>query len=158
MERESLEDIPLFHGLAPEHLELLAANFQRESFDAETAIFTQGDRAKKLYVLVSGKVGIEYKPHDGDLLTVAEIQEGGVFGWSAALGRSEYTSAAITRDESETLSIKGDELQRLCEQYPETGVIILERLAGVIAERLQNTHTQVIKMLHDGVGSNSHSE
>ena len=158
MERESLKAIPLFQDLAPEHLELLASNFQRESFDAKIVIFAQGDRAKKLYVLVSGKVGIEYKPHDGDLLTVAEIQEDGVFGWSAALGRSEYTSSAITRDKSEAFSIKGDELQRLCEQYPETGVIILERLAGVIAERLQSTHTQVVKMLHDGVGSNSHSE
>jgi CRP-like cAMP-binding protein len=157
MERKSLEAIPLFQDLAPEHLELLATNFQCESFDANTVIFAQGDRAKKLYVLVSGKVGIEFKPHDGDLLTVAEIQEGGVFGWSAALGRSEYTSAAITRDESDTFSIKGDELHRLCEQYPETGVIILERLAGVIAERLQSTHTQVVKMLHEGVRSNSHS-
>ena len=146
MERESLEAIPLFQDLAPEHLELLANNFQRESFDATTVIFAQGDRAKKLYVLVSGKVGIEFKPHDGDILTVAEIQQGGVFGWSAALGRSEYTSAAITRDESETFSIKGDELQRLCEQYPETGVIILERLAGVIAERLQSTHTVVCRL------------
>ena len=158
MERESLEAIPLFQDLASEHLELLANNFQRESFDPDMVIFAQGNRAKKLYVLVSGKVGIEFKPHDGDLLTVAEILEGGVFGWSAALGHREYTSSAITKDESETLSIKGDKLQRLCEQYPETGVIILERLAAVIAERLQNTHAHVVKMLHEGVRSNSQSE
>ena len=73
MERESLEAIPLFQDLASEHLELLANNFQRESFDPDMVIFAQGNRAKKLYVLVSGKVGIEFKPHDGDLLTVAEI-------------------------------------------------------------------------------------
>ena len=34
---------------------------------------------------------------------------------------------------------------------PDTGVIILERLAEVIAQRLQKTHAYVVAMLHEGI-------
>jgi hypothetical protein len=45
------------------------------------------------------------------------------------------------------------ELKQLCEQYPDTGVIILERLAEVIAQRLQKTHAFVVDMLEEGIKS-----
>jgi hypothetical protein len=42
-------------------------------------------------------------------------------------------------------------LRRLCETHPETGVVLLERLAEVIAERLRNTHQCVVDLLRQGV-------
>jgi hypothetical protein len=42
-------------------------------------------------------------------------------------------------------------LRRLCRAHPQTGVVILERLAGVIAERLNSTHAKVIDMLQEGM-------
>jgi CRP-like cAMP-binding protein len=151
MDKKSLLKIPLFQDLHPECVELLAERFQEEHFDAETTIFQQDDRAERLYVLMAGQVAIRFKPHDGDWLMVTEIHEGGVFGWSAALGRRRYTSSAICLKDCHTYSIKGDELHSLCQEYPENGVIILERLAEVIAQRLQNTHSQVVEMLHQGM-------
>jgi CRP-like cAMP-binding protein len=61
-----------------------------------------------LYVLMDGQVAIRFKPHDGDWLTVTDVQAGGVFGWSAALGRRRYTSSAICLQESHAYSIKCD--------------------------------------------------
>ena len=104
-----------------------------------------------IYVLTSGQVAIQFKPEDGDTITVTEIKEGGVFGWSSALGRQTYTSCAVCLDESETLSLLGDELRELCATHPETGVIILERLAEVIASRLRNAHAHVVEMLQQGM-------
>jgi CRP-like cAMP-binding protein len=150
---ENFEDFPIFKGLDPEHLTLLAERFQHDSFPDEHVIFNQGDRADRLYVLTSGRVEIRFKPDDGEVLTVAEIEKNGVFGWSAALGRNEYTSCAVCMGETEALSVRGDVLRKLCESHPETGVIILERLAEVIAERLRNTHEHVIELLRQGMRS-----
>jgi CRP-like cAMP-binding protein len=150
---ENFEDLPLFEGLDPEDLSLLAERFQRDSFLDEYVIFNQGDRADRLYVLTSGRVAIRFKPEDGEVLTVAELEKNGVFGWSAALGRNVYTSCAVCLEECETLSVRGDVLRKLCESHPETGVIILERLAEVIAERLRNTHEYVIELLRQGMRS-----
>jgi CRP-like cAMP-binding protein len=146
-----LDTIPLFKGLTNEDLDLLAKSLELESFPDETLIFNQGDPADKLYILVSGKVSIRFKPEDGEILTVTEVEKGGVFGWSSALGRRSYTSCAVCLADSQSLCIHGDELRRLCSTHPETGVVILERLAEVIAERLTNTHKHVIEMLRQGM-------
>ncbi len=153
MNRDSFNSLSLFEGLDTKHLNLLEERFESETFGDGEVIFEQDAPADRLYFLVSGKVAIRFKPHDGDIIPVTEIEEGGVFGWSAALGRTSYTSCAVSIKPSQTLSIKGEELTELCEKYPDAGVIILERLADVIAQRLQNTHAHVIRILRDGVAT-----
>ena len=153
MTYEALMLLPLFQGLNPQDLSLLAELVQRETFPEGTIIFNQGGRADKLYVLTSGRVAIRFKPEDGETLTVTEVEEGGVFGWSSALGRAVYTSCAVCIIESQAIIMQGDELRELCATHPETGVIILERLAEVIAERLRNTHIHVVEMLRQGMRS-----
>jgi hypothetical protein len=53
------------------------------------------------------------------------------------------------------LRVRGEDLRILCEQHPDTGILILERLATVIAERLSNTHDQVMALLVEGMGISS---
>jgi CRP-like cAMP-binding protein len=151
MPRDAIRSLPLFRGLAPRDVDLLAARFRRDRFEAQQTIFAQGGPAERLYILVSGKVGIRFKPHDGESLTVSVIAPGGVFGWSAALDRAAYTSSALSLEGSEAISILGADLRRLCATNPRTGVLILERLAGVIADRLTNTHAKVVDVLQKGM-------
>lgn len=151
---ELISSLPLFRrGLRADEIELLAARFNEEAALAETVVFHQGARADKLYVVQSGRLAIRFKPYDGEVLTVAELEAGDVFGWSAALGRRVYTSSAVALEDSRMLSIRGHVLRRLCETHPKTGVVILERLAEVIAERLRSTHAQVVEMLRQGMAS-----
>jgi CRP-like cAMP-binding protein len=147
----SLETLPLFHGLTPSELKLVISRFEDISFPAEHVVFNQGDPADKLYVVISGRVAIRFKPDDGDILNVTEVERNGVFGWSAVLGRQSYTSSAICLEDCEAVYVRGDVLRKLCETHAETGVIILERLAEVIAERLRSTHAHVVDLLQRGI-------
>jgi CRP/FNR family cyclic AMP-dependent transcriptional regulator len=153
MKYAQISSLPLFQGLSSHELNLLAERFQYDSFLEGSIIFDQGDPADRLYVLIAGRVAIRFKPDDGEVLTVTEIEENGVFGWSSALGRSTYTSSAACLEDCQTVSVMGDELRKLWVTHPETGVIILERLAEVIAERLRNTHEHVVDMLTEGMCS-----
>jgi CRP-like cAMP-binding protein len=149
---EVISSLPMFRsGLRPDEIELLAASFNEEAVSAETVLFPQGSRADKLYVVLSGRLAIYFKPYDGEVLNVAELRAGDVLGWSAALGRRMYTSSAVALEDSQLLSIRGQVLRRLCETHPKTGVVILERLAEVIAERLRSTHEHVVEMLRQGM-------
>lgn len=142
----------MFRGaLRPDEIELLAAGFNEEDATVGTVLFNQGARADKLYFVLSGRVAIRFKPYDSEVLTVAELASGGVLGWSSALGRRNYTSSAVALENSHLLSIRGQVLRRLCETHPKTGVVILERLAEVIAERLRSTHEHVVEMLRQGM-------
>jgi CRP-like cAMP-binding protein len=151
----TLEKVKLFNGLEKDHLRLISPKFERRTLANDAIIFGQGDSADYLYILLSGSVSIRFKPPDGETINVSDIQDGDVFGWSAALGRDVYTSCAITTSPCELVSISGEELRALCSTHPEIGVVVLERLATVIAERLKNTHAQVVELLWQGVNSNN---
>ncbi len=109
-----------------------------------------GHTADIIYILLKGKVGC-YKPYDGPEITVAHIEPGGVFGWSAALGRRNYSSAAITTTDVEVFCLSRDRLVEIYQQDPETGIILLETLAGGIAKRLNSTHEQILAILTQGM-------
>lgn len=151
MSIEALKSCILFTGFSEKQLSALAELFEGEHLQSGQTIFSQDDPAERLYVLLSGRVAIRFKPHDGETLTVTEIAQGGVFGWSAALGRRSYTSSAVCLEAGEALGLRGADLRRLCETQPETGVVILERLAEVIAQRLRSTHEQVVELLRLGM-------
>ena len=153
MKSFDLRKVPFFKGLSKEDVTLLSKKFSRVNIPQETVIFNQGERADRLYILLSGQVSIRFKPHDGEVIPVAEVTKGDAFGWSAALGREVYTSCAVTTSECTALYISGKDLRDLCISHPETGVLILERLAAVIAERLKNTHEKVVDLLWQGVNS-----
>ena len=53
------------------------------------------------------------------------------------------------------LRVRGDDLRRLCLQHPETGTVFLDRLATVIAERLNSTHDLVLSLLQLGLTTTS---
>lgn len=145
------ETLPFFLGLPPDDRHRILGRFRVEAHDADEVIFSQGQAADRLYLLASGRVEIRFKPYDGEPLLVSAIEPGGIFGWSAALGRRGYTSGAICTEPGRSLSIRGRDLRRICEDSPATGVILLERLAEVIAQRLTSTHGHVMELLRQGV-------
>ena len=146
-----LKDVPFFHGLSAADRKRIQAKFREEEHRAGEVLFQQDQFADRLFLLLSGRVEICFKPYDGESLTVSLIEPGGVFGWSAALGRSSYTSGAVCTADGRCLSIRGRDLRRICEEHPATGVILLERLAEVIALRLTSTHDHVMELLRQGM-------
>jgi len=141
----------IFKDFPPDKKSLLQVIFQPVCDVAGTIIFEQGDLAEFLYIVVDGEVNIRYKPEDGPDLLVARIKPEGVVGWSAALGSPTYTSTAVCTSDCQMLRVRGRDLRTFCEQHPETGTLVLERLAAIIAERLRNTHHHVIAMLEHGL-------
>jgi len=151
MSGNNFEQVVIFQDLSPSQIALVRPLFQPSYEPAGSEIFEQGDLAEFLYILVDGEVNIRYKPEDGPVLNVTRVHPGGVVGWSAALGNPVYTSSATCLTDCQMLRVRGQDLRQLCEQHPETGSLILERLAAVIAERLRNTHQQVMALLEQGL-------
>ena len=155
MFRQDYAQLSIFAGLDGNQISQLSPYMVECQFPKDHVIFEQGDPADHLYILLSGEVVIRYKPYDGPPLTVAHIEPGGVFGWSAALRRDIYTSGAVATEDILAYRIRGTSLSLICTEYPETGKILLERLASVIAQRLQSTHTQVLGILTQGMDTAS---
>jgi CRP/FNR family transcriptional regulator, cyclic AMP receptor protein len=155
MEEDIFNQLPLFEGLTQIQREVLKPLFIPCDYYPDMLLFEQGEPAEFLYLVVVGEVVVNFKPDDGPSITVARIHPGGVVGWSAVLGSRTYTSGANCVIYSQMLRVRGADLRNLCEDHAETGVIILERLAAVIAQRLSNTHEQVKTLLEIGLRNGS---
>ena len=151
MDRELLKRFGLIEGFSEDQVEILKPIIEDVRFEEDQVIFQQGDLADYLYFVIDGGVSIRFKPDDGPVLNVAEVEQGGVFGWSSALGSQTYTSSAVCTECGLFIRLEGDNLKTLCQEHPETGILILNRLAGVIAQRLRGTHKQVVDLLHRGL-------
>ena len=143
---QELAGIPLFEGLPQEHLDLLAPLFRRVTFPAGTEIFTQGDDASDLFLLVSGDVRVQVSLYDGGRLNVTTVQPGGLWGWSAVLGRTRYTASAVCRSETHALAASGIELRRLIQAHADFGKLLVERMAQLAANRSDGLHDQLMKL------------
>jgi len=151
MPADTFDKLYLFRNLEPLQRDIIRPIFIPCSYRAETVIFEQGEATDYLYLIVDGEVVVSFKPDDGPALIVARVHEEGVVGWSAALGSPSYTSSATCSTNCQMLRVRGTDLRNLCEKHPETGALVLERLATVIAERLRNTHEHVISLLERGL-------
>ncbi len=147
MFRQEISRLPLFKDLSADDIDKMAPLFDAICLTKNQVIFGYGMVADYLYILLEGEVVVNFKPYDGPQLNVARIYSGGVFGWSSILGRQVYTSEALAVVDSTAIRIGGDELRSLCEKNPQTGLVILEKLAGVIAEPLQSTHDRIFALL-----------
>jgi CRP-like cAMP-binding protein len=145
------DQLLIFKDLRSDQLDLLRPLFVSCEYHTGTVLFEQGEPAIFLYLIVEGEVVIRFKPEDGQALTIARLRDGDLVGWSAVIGRRWYTSAAICNDHTSLLRVRGADLQALREQHPETGIMVVERLAEVVAPRLQGSHLQVVALLEHGL-------
>ena len=148
---ESINQISLFQDLGTRDINRLNDIFKIEHFVKDQLIFHQESKAENFYILLHGKVVIRYKPYDGPPLVISRIMPGGVFGWSAMLHRDMYTSDAIAVEDGEAYRANGKQLLDFCAKSPDSGAVILQRLAGAISERLEGSHTEVLRLFRSGM-------
>lgn len=158
MIKEKLTETELFNGLTSNQLTEISRLSVPCHFSADERIFEQDQYAEYLYIILKGEIQIRFKPYDGEVITVSRLGEGRVFGWSSVLGRSIYTSAAVCSVPAECIRIRGRDILSLCETHPETGIIIMERLAAVVAERLSQTNDQIFKLLTKNLDRTNNSQ
>jgi len=153
MEKEILKNVELFDDIKGEQLAKIKPLFKPCRYQAGETIFEQGEQADSLFIVVDGVVAIRFDPHDGEILTVATIEKDGVFGWSAVFGTDTYTSGAICMEDAQLLCLDGCELKEFNKKDPKTCILILNRLAKVVAQRLKRSHrhSQVVAMLENGL-------
>jgi len=144
-----ISDHPIFTELTGEQLQVLAPLFGRQTYVVGETIFSEGEPARTVYILEAGEVTIQHSPEDGGGLDVATIRPGDAFGWSAILGRPTYTSAAVCRRTATALAASGSELRRVMREHPDVGVILFERMAQVVASRLEGLRSQLLALFPD---------
>jgi CRP-like cAMP-binding protein len=144
-----LADVPVFAGMDPDHLALLAGCARHLVFDAGDVLFREGGPADTLYVIRHGTVAIEaFVPARGPV-TIETVAAGGVVGWSWLFPpyRLHFDARAVSLVRA--TAVDGSCLRGKCARDPALGFDLMSRFAQVLIERLQATRLRLLDVYGD---------
>ena len=137
-EVELLRRVPLFSGVAPAKLKLLAFTSDRVSYTSGQTLFKQGDPGDAAYVVLSGSADILVNSQSGEI-KVATLEPNSIVGEIAILCDVARTATVRANGQLETRRIRKDHFLKLLAEFPEMAVEIMR----VLADRLSHTTAEL---------------
>ena len=129
-----LKTVPLFSKMDDEVLAELAAGSECRQFPSGTAVFREGDRARELYVILSGEVAIE-KTTEAGAVRLAVLRPYSCFGDMSVFDEAPRSATARTGTECSLLCLAGSALRVVCRRHPE----LYEEFIKILSRRLRQT-------------------
>jgi CRP-like cAMP-binding protein len=137
-EVELLRRVPLFAGVEPSKLKLLAFTSDRMSFEAGQTLFEQGDPGDAAYVVLNGSAEVLVN-RAGSQIKVADLEKNAIVGEIAILCDVPRTATVRAQDRLETLRISKDQFLRMLAEFPDMAIEIMR----VLADRLGRTTAEL---------------
>ncbi len=137
-EVQMLRQVPLFAGVEPAKLKLLAFTSDRVSFGAGDVLFRQGDPGDAAYVILDGCADIETETSNGPL-KVAEVERNAIVGEIAILCDGSRTATVRATVPVDALRIRKDVFLKLLSDFPDITIQVMR----VLATRLSHTTTEL---------------
>jgi hypothetical protein len=141
---DDIESVAIFRGLSEEQISRVLALGVKETFPSGTTVFHQGDEARALYIVDSGRVAINTSIQDGKWAPVCIVPSGGVFGWSCLVPPYQFTASATTFKETSVTRFEGSKLRELFSREPAIGYVMIQNVGGLISSRLKNARLELI--------------
>jgi CRP/FNR family cyclic AMP-dependent transcriptional regulator len=140
----ALERLPLFKGLGDEALQALRGVVRpRNCKDAEV-LFTEGDRARDMFILLAGNVSIYKRLPDGREECLATLVPGALVGELALIdGQPRSASARVTGGPASLIALARDDFDRLFRANKPFAFLVLDRIVVELAGRLRRSTTRL---------------
>ncbi|MDX1951179.1 MAG: cyclic nucleotide-binding domain-containing protein [Verrucomicrobiota bacterium] len=141
---QSLARMPVFEGLKPEWIDILAQAAMRIRFNPGQLIFRQGEQANCFYLIEEGKVSLLFEENrEPCRLTVLGKSE--ILGWSWLFPPHLWQFTARAVSPSQVLFFCGTRLREICEKNYEFGYELMKRFSAVMVQRLQCSRLELIR-------------
>ena len=148
VDAEILQRLDVFDGLTPHELKAVTGISELVEYPKGSMVFKENEDARKLYVLLEGKVAIQYEVGRNMEAIVHTVTAGQAFGWSALVQPYQFTASARCMEDSSIVTVDRASMRGLIEMDCHLGFLIMEKLAELISGRLRDTRIQLISMIH----------
>ena len=141
---------PVFEGLQPDALSLIAGCASNVHFDQGSILFREGDQADTFFLVRHGTVALEMFVPSRGAAVIETIEAGEVVGWSWLFPpyRWHFDARALTA--LRATAFDGACLRGKCDEDPALGYELMSRFAQVLIERLQWTRLRLLDVYGDG--------
>ena len=126
---------PLFKGLKPQQLEVLAGLAMEMQFAPGEYLFRRQDPANRFYIILEGKVEIELALSQEDLRPFQIAGPGDYLGWTWLFEPYSFYANARTVKPTRAIFFYGTMLRQHCEDDHDLGYEIVKRVAESALKR-----------------------
>ena len=143
----AIKSNPVFAGLPAKEIEALAGAAREETYRGREYVFMEGDPARWLCVVTSGRVKIVRHSRAGKDVVLDLLGPGGIFGGVAVIEKRPYPAAAQALESTTVLKIPAEALIAASERHP----AVIKEMALMIGRRLRAAHDSVKSLSVDPV-------
>ena len=135
---------PFLHGMSPDHLGTLAGAACDVSFPARHRLFEDGGYATRFWLIRSGHVSLDlHVPGEGPVI-IESIGMGELLGLSWLFPPYKWAFGAVAATSVEAFEFDAPLVRECCAADSELGYELNQRVARVLAKRLQATRIRLI--------------
>ena len=128
-----LSSMDLFSGVQQELLEPIVQQSSVQSLQRGDMLFSEGDEANDLYIVLEGRVAIANRSFDGRESVVALMESGDLFGEMPLFRPDGRSADARVLENSSVVVIPYVPVKSLYQEHPE----MLWKIVDMLAERLK---------------------
>ena len=132
-------EIPLFKDLRRRDRREIVNLFHVRNFAKNEVIFQADTPGMGMYIIVEGSVEI-VSPNENRKFVLAELNEGDFFGEMSLIDETPRSATATASVPTQAIVIFRTNLKDLMNRKPKLGLILLRRLASIIAFRLREAN------------------
>ena len=144
--RLMIAEHPFFQGMDPAFLDQVSHRASERRFETGELLVEEGGTADAFHLLEHGKVALEVAAPDRPRRTIQTIGRGDVLGWSWLVPPYRWAFDARAVKPTHSVVLDAEVLRRAMDAHREAGYRFLMRLLPVIAQRLENTHLQLLDL------------
>lgn len=130
-----LRAVPLFAGVSPIKLKLLAFTSDRVTFKPGQHMFREGDASRAAFVILSGRAELHRQSDDGSV-TLHEASTRSVVGEGALMSDRAHDVTAVATTLCETLRIDRQRFRDLLATCPHT----MSQVMRALSDRMSRAH------------------
>jgi CRP/FNR family cyclic AMP-dependent transcriptional regulator len=142
-----LVGLPILHGLGPADIRAFAHTIRRHSWRRGAVLFSEGEPAEAVHIVVSGRLKIIRAQANGRQNVLAVIGPGEMIGELALFDPGPNASSAVALEDVETATITNASLRPWLTGRPEAAL----RLLQVLTRRLRRSDDARIDMIYSDV-------
>ena len=131
---ELIQEAVLFSGLSEEQAKRVAGLFTPVRFDDAETLFSEGDGAEELYVLLEGSVEIRV---DRGAPPVGRVEAGDCCGEMALLLGEPHSATAVATCAVEAARLSNRDVTELIRHRPDIGVVLYRNLGVEVSRKLR---------------------
>jgi len=144
-----LKEHPVFQRLSEVYLHQLAEHMEVVNLDAGNTLFTEGEAAKRFYIVMEGTVDLYATLEEDEEQWVQMIDVGEVIGWSWLVPPYRWAFTARSRDGAMLMQFDAAAIRELCDRDPAFGYGTMKQICSLMLGRLHTVRNQMGARIRD---------